>query len=151
MRKGQIIVSTIIVLVFLFVLLYAFGFFNAIKVRWRLDRLLYRTDHQALLEACRTLIDEGYRGQYVMHWPGRHPEARKIPRIIRSLRPTYVRVKDDVVIIELWGGMSHYGVRAYSADFSTTRPDFSYGQKKLIDGLWFHSDFIQLEDEAEAH
>jgi len=43
--------------------------------------------------------------------------------------------------------MSHYGVIAYSDGFQPPYPGFCYGQKKLIDGLWFHSNFIEFDDE----
>jgi hypothetical protein len=140
------IITTILLLTLVLGLLYALGFMNGIKVWWRLGRVLHRTDHHALLEACRTLMDTEYRGQYNMRWPFRHPDAYKFPKEIQRLKPTYVIVKEETVRIELWGGMSHYGVIAYSLDFREPCSGFSYGQKKLIDGLWFYSDFIKLDD-----
>lgn len=121
------------------------GALKALTFRSRLNTLLYQTDHQALLTACRKLIDEGHRDQYNMGWPDKHPDADKFPKEILRLKPTYVYVHDDGrVVIEMWGGMSHYGVVAHAEDFQQPYEGYVPGNKKLIDGLWFYSDFIDL-------
>jgi hypothetical protein len=125
---------------------YAGGLFHAITFGRRFNTLMHRTDYQALLAACRTLIDEGYRGKYVVHWINPHPDVKKFPKEILALKPTYVVVGDQRVHIELWGGMSHYGVNAYAEDFNEPDPEYYYGDKELIDGLWFYSDLIKPEN-----
>jgi len=130
-------------------MLWAAGAFKAITVKFRLDNLLHHTDYRALLDACRLLMKEGYRGQYNVEWPNRDPEVDRFPKAILALKPTYVSVQDDGrVVIEMWGGMSHYGVVAYAEDFKEPSEGYVFGNKKLIDGLWFYSDFIDLR---EAH
>ena len=117
------------------------GVFRPITLRFRLDKLLHHTDHQALLAACRTLMKEGYRGQYLTSWPNRHPDVEKFPKEILALKPTYVWVHEDGrVRIEFLGGMSHNGVVAYAEDFKKPYENFKGGHLKLIDGLWIYSD-----------
>lgn len=135
-------------LLYCFVYLSAAGLFKALTLKPRLDNLLHHTDHKALLAACRLLIKEGYEVQYNIGWPDKHPNVEKFPKEILALKATYVHVHDDSrVIIEMWGGMSHYGVVAYAEDFKEPYKDFIPGNKKLIDGLWFYSDFIDLSKE----
>jgi hypothetical protein len=118
---------------------------KAITFQSHLNNLLYKTDHQALLAGCRSLIDEGYQGQYIYNWPDRDPNVDNFPGIIAQLKPTYVWIHDDgCVMVEMWGGMSHYGIRAYAEDFNQPRENYYYGDKKLIEGLWLYSDFVDL-------
>lgn len=135
-------------LFYVLMILWGAGAFKALTLKHRLDNILYHTDHQALLVACRMLIKEGYRGQYNIGWPDKHPDVEKFPKEILALKATYVHVYDDGrVIIEMWGGMSHYGVVAYAEDFKEPYKGFTPGHKKLIDGLLFYSDFIKLKEE----
>ncbi|MHC4173900.1 MAG: hypothetical protein ACYTBX_15975 [Planctomycetota bacterium] len=123
------------------------GAFRALTLKSDLDTLLHKTDHQALLAACRVVMKEGYRGDYKITWPDTHPDAEKLPKEILRLGPTYISVFDEGrVKIEMWGGMSHFGVVAYAEDFKEPYKDFKGGNKKLIDGLWFYSDFIDLNE-----
>jgi hypothetical protein len=122
------------------------GFLEVFTFRSRFNNLIYKTDHHALLAACRKLMDEGYSGKYNIKID-RKPEVDNFPEIILQLKPTYLWFQDEgYVIIELFGGMSHYGVRAYAEDFNEPYEGFRYGNKKLIDGLWFESDFIDLSN-----
>jgi hypothetical protein len=85
--------------------------------------------------------------KYDCKWPDKDPEVKNFPEIILQLKPTYVWIHDEgYVDIELFGGMSHYGVIAYAEDFNEPYEKFNYGNKKLIDGLWFQSDFIDLSN-----
>jgi hypothetical protein len=136
-------------LLYCFLFLHAAGLFRALTLKSDLDRLLHHTDHPALLAACRNLMKEGYTGQYNLKGTAKHPDADKLPKVILALRPSYVSVlnKEGRVHIEMWGGMSHFGVMAYAEDFKDPHEGFKRGNKKLIDGLWFCSDFIDLSDE----
>jgi hypothetical protein len=123
------------------------GSWEMLMVKPRFDRLIYKTNHHELLVACRQLMNKGFEGQYVCKWPDKNPEVENFPEIILQLKPTYVWIHDEgYVDIELFGGMSHYGVIAYTADFNEPYERFNYGNKKLIDGLWFQSDFIDLSN-----
>jgi hypothetical protein len=135
----------IVVVIFpLFMSLVGAGLFKALRFHSRFENLVYNTDHHALLAECRALIDKGYRGKYIYIWPDRDPNVDNFPEIISQLKPTYVVVNDNIVGIELWGGMSHYGVRAYVEDFNEPYKGYYYGDKELINGLWFYSDFIDI-------
>ena len=115
------------------------------KGRQREERLLSETDHQTLLEACRELSRRVTTGdleprQYNVRLK-RHPEASRFPQAILDLEPTYVIITTDGrVMIELHGGFLHYGVMAYPEDYKEPFINFKYGDKKLIDGLWYYDE-----------
>lgn len=75
--------------------------YRAITLKSRLNKLIYHTDHQVFLSECRKLIKDGYRGKYYLTWIDRNPDVDKFPKDIHSLKPTYVLVQEDGVIIEL--------------------------------------------------
>lgn len=136
------------VLFYVLMMLLGSGAFRFLTLKSDLDRLLHHTDHQALLAACRSVMKEGYRGEYKLKWPDKHPDADKLPKEILVIKPTYIRVHDDGhMAVEMWGGMSHFGVVAYAEDFKEPYEGYKPGNKKLIDGLWFSSDFIDLNAE----
>lgn len=143
---GIIGISALVVTV-LFYFLMITDVYRMVTLKPRLDTLLHQTDHQSLLVACRLIIKEGYEGEYMNAWPDKHPDVEKFPKEILALKPSYIVVLDDGrVRIEMLGGQSHYGVVAYAEDFKEPYEDFTPGHKKLIDGLWFYSDFIDLND-----
>jgi len=118
-------------------------------------RLLYETDHQALLEACRELSRRVARGDLK---PGTYsirndpdPEASRFPQPILDLAPNYVYIDEGYsgrVMLEMLGGLGHLGVQAYPEDYKL--PSYSkYGDKKLIDGLWYYDDGYRKDPEYE--
>lgn len=143
---GIIGISALFVTV-LFYFLMITDVYRMVTLKPRLDNLLHQTDHQALLVACRLLIKEGYEGKYMNAWLDKHPDVEKFPKEILGLKPSYIYVHDDHVSIEMLGGQSHYGVVAYAEDFKEPYEGYTPGNKKLIDGLWFYSDFIDLNAE----
>ena len=119
-----------------------------LTIKFDLDKLLHRTDHESLLVACRSIMKPEFVGTYLLTWPDKHPDADKLPKEILALKPQGVTVYDDGrVLITVMGGMSHWGVVAYSEDFKEPYEGHIRGNKKLIDGLWFCSDFIDLSEE----
>jgi len=109
-------------------------------------QLLYRTDHQALLEACRELSTRvGKRelkpGMYRIR-AARDPIVSRFPRIIVDLAPSYVVVDEDGrITVEMLGGTDHFGVKAYPRNYRKPAfADFTYGDKELCDGLWYYDD-----------
>jgi len=139
----------IVIVLFIFLVL-AFLFFFA-AVHYLLDgmkvRLLCKTDHQALLEACNKLSKQVAKGDLK---PGKYmvlinpdPEVSKFPRPILELRPKYVYLDDNIgyVLIEMTGVLEiHFGVRAYPEDFKASSKGFKYGDKELIPRLWYYDD-----------
>jgi hypothetical protein len=105
-----------------------------------------RCDHAALLAACREMIlerqwllsgrtndpssglllDEVWLGQ------GGIPIPEAVPKVIRDLRPTYIVIRKDYLIIGAPVSPVRIGVVAYAKGVEP-----SFGTRKYIDGLWF--------------
>jgi hypothetical protein len=107
--------------------------------------LLCETDHHELLEACRELSRRAAKGElkpgeyHVLIEPS--PEASTFPQPILDLRPSYVYMYEDGgVMLEMLGGLGHFGVQAYPKDFNEPYPNFRYGDRQLIPGLWYYDD-----------
>ncbi|MBW7992159.1 MAG: hypothetical protein FVQ84_19385 [Planctomycetes bacterium] len=116
-------------------------------------RLLCKTDHQVLFDACvelsrRFASGDLKSGQYnVRHDP--HPDVAGFPKAIIDLGPNGVTIGDyGEVRLEMMGGMDHFGVSFYPVDYK--KPPFvgfKLGDKKLIDGLWYYDDGYQERPE----
>lgn len=108
-------------------------------------RLLSETDHQALLEACRELSGRVSAGDlepggYLFRYKP-HPETSRFPQLILDLEPMRISIKSDGSIrVGMHGGYHHYGVIAYPENFEKPSHSFKYGDKKIIDGLWYYED-----------
>lgn len=107
-------------------------------------RVLCKTDHQVLLEACRevltwTDLEPGRR--YLIRSAPRRPEVSEFPQAIIDLAPNYVSVhRDGYMKLEMHGGMDHFGVYAYPEDYQKLFHNFEYRDRKLIEGLWYYDD-----------
>lgn len=130
----------------LFLLFYPRGIFlEAKKGQQRQERLLCETDFQALLEGCREIsrmyaAGELKKSQYMIRIEP-DPDVSKFPRVILDLEPTYIDISSDgKVQVELYGGFVHFGVCAYPEDYKAPFSGFSYGDRELIDGLWYYDD-----------
>lgn len=157
MKKQRTITTVLQVILFLVIALsvgalsffvYKMGTF-AVKfrndVRQRQMHLLCQTDHQALLLACRDISNMYKDGELKKsHYQIRYdpdPQVDKFPKIILDVDPTYLEITNDgVVILELFGGLDHFGVYAYPEYFDGPFDDYEYGDRKLIDGLWYYDD-----------
>lgn len=115
--------------------------------RQRRVRLLYETDHAALLQACRELSRRVARGDlkpgtyYVRFDPS--PEVSRFPKMIVDLVPSYVYIDENMtgrVIVAMAGGLDHFGVEAYPADCNQPISGCTFGKKELIPGLWYYDD-----------
>jgi hypothetical protein len=101
-------------------------------------RLLCETDHQALLRACRQIMREVANGKlkagvYVGEQIAQFPEP------IPSLRPNHVAIDQNVLKIEMmYVGWAALGVYAYPEGLSYSSPLSTYGDRKLLDGLWYY-------------
>jgi hypothetical protein len=91
------------------------------------EKLIYESDHQAILAACRELMAK---------WPDQamDGEDTRLPKAIQEIRPRWVRVGSESVTVELHGGFDHYGVIAFPKGLE------GCGTKKLIDGLWYYTE-----------
>ncbi len=119
--------------------------------------LLCEVDHQALLKACREVLSLAAKGKlqpgrrYNIGWSPRDPAALSFPKAILDLAPSYVwilQVDSSVYLnIEMHGGFDHFGVFAYPEDFKEPSGGFNYGDRKLIDGLWYHDEEYNSDKE----
>jgi hypothetical protein len=111
-----------------------------------MTRLLCKTDHQVLLEACRELsrrVDAGdlKSGRYDIH--NRYEDASRFPKVILDLQPIYVYIDENDsgrVIIPIFRGFDHFGVTAYTEEYMESGPKHKYGDRELIPGLWYYDD-----------
>lgn len=116
------------------------------KTRHRNVRLLCEADHQALLDACREIsrmVTKGDLRKY--HYNIRinpDPETSRFPKPILDLEPTHIYIddKDGRVMVELGGGLHHFGVYAYPDDYREPFHGFKYGDRELTAGLWYYND-----------
>ena len=108
-------------------------------------RMLCKTDHQALLEACRELsrrVSEGdlkAGGYYLRGSSQRKKEVSRFPRPILDLAPRIVMIdRDGRVVLGMGGGFVNIAFFAYPENYKVPYRNFVYGDKKIIDGLWYH-------------
>ena len=110
--------------------------------RQRIVHLLSETDHQALLEACRQISKEVFASNLdpnryqVRYKPD--PEISRFPQLVMDVEPIYIDIySDGRVSLEISGALHHCGVTAYPENYEKPSDYFTYGDKKIIDGLWY--------------
>lgn len=138
--------------------LHDFAFiFGGVRYAKRMQvHMLCETDHQALLEACRELSRRAARGELK---PGKYrisidpnPEASRFPKPILDLAPSYLYIDENDtgrVMLEMLGGLGHFGVEAYVEDYKKPHVGFEYGDRELIPGLWYYDDGYRGHPEYE--
>ena len=148
-KRNKIIILSIIGIPLACYVLYTLLMFVVLIYRLHLEKreipqrqvlLLYETDHKALLEACRTVIKEAREGkweyrQYVIRL-NPDPNIDKLPEPILRLNPTYIKIWQCSMMIEMFGGLDHFGVAAFSEDCEFD----GHGDKELLNGLWYYDD-----------
>jgi hypothetical protein len=119
-------------------------------------KILCGTDHQAVLAACREILANASAwglklgGRYSVRWTPHSPESAKFPKAILDLAPSYVAILEDgCITVEMHGGPDHFGFRAYSKNFKEPEPHYWYGDRELIDGLWYYDG--EYTDESPNH
>lgn len=106
-------------------------------------RLLCKTNPQALLEACRELSKQVAAGElaprtYHVRSRKRLPEVSGFPKLILDLSPRSISIdEDERVMLQMGGGFANFGVSAYPEDYKEPYRNFVYGNRKIIDGLWY--------------
>ena len=131
--------------------------FHAALDGWRSNRerahLLFQTDHQALLAACRQIMTNRHAFARDMNWHGPedpdesfiYPKDPKIPRPVAILNPRDVIATDSEVHLELHGGFDHYGVIALSEKAAHDATNRFSGPIELISGLWYYDDGLAAD------
>jgi len=107
-------------------------------------RLLYKTDHAALLDACRDLSRRPAAGELkprTYHFRSTvDPETATFGSPILELEPVYVDVDESgMIMVAMIGGLDHIGVYAYPESFSRQTCAVR-GDRELIPGLWYYDD-----------
>lgn len=111
--------------------------------------LLYQTDHQALLEACRKISErvtsgEIKRGTYYKLSGDLDPEKQLFPKLILDLEPSQVYIEDTGLVVIVISPVVMYGVRAYPEGHKGG----SYGDDiELIPGLWYFDEDVKAHPE----
>jgi hypothetical protein len=110
-------------------------------------KLLHDTDHEAVLRACREVLDNASAwglkvgGKYNVRDTPRSPEASKFPKAILDLAPAQVRMPfEGYLVLEMHGGFDHFGFRAYSKSFKEPYPGFKYWGREVVPGLWYYDE-----------
>ncbi len=116
-------------------------------------QLLYKTDHEALLKACREVLKEGKWEKKRYNFPVvPDPNTPSFPKAILKLNPSYIVIYDEGFLsIEMMGGMSQFGILAYPEGFVPPSKSFYYGDKKLIEGLWYYDDGYREDPNYEQY
>lgn len=129
---------------------------DAKESREKIAQLLYKTDHSALLEACRTVLERVDAGQLDMDdlseiRESQNLETLNLPEEIVKLDPTYITIfASGVVMLELHGGYHHSGVFAFPEDFDyIARPSYTNEGMMLIKDLWYYDDGFHDVDNYE--
>lgn len=116
-------------------------------------RLLYETDHQALLQACRELSRQVAEGELSPARYGvrvdRHSEVSRFPHDILDLAPIAVSIEDDgCVWLEMYSGLGggRLSVVAFPEGYKLAR-GFEDDHVELVDGLWYYDDGLTGDPE----
>lgn len=111
-------------------------------------RLLCETDHQALLETCRVLSQQAMNPEF-KGAVYRSREVRRLPEPIPALRPNHVTIgQDGLVKVEMYNGWYTMGVRVYPEGYPKYPPPFRYGDRELLEGLWYYDEGYKPDPEV---
>ena len=107
-------------------------------------QLLYETDHEALLQGCRSLMEQKQNNSLNMNYwifQSHNPDILRInenfreaelPEAIVNLEPVFIKIYDDNrVLIELVANFYSVAVQAYPVGVE------GGGDKELLNGLWY--------------
>src|ERR1051325_7496387 len=119
-------------------------------------QLLYRTDHVAILAACREVITNRHTFTRDGDWHGTEnsdqsfidPKDPRVPAVIVALRPRDIIASDSDVHLELHDGFDHYGVIALTEQGASSRTNGFSGPFQLIPGLWYYDEGLTYDRAA---
>lgn len=118
-------------------------------------RLLCNTDHHVLLESGRSLLREVTNGNftigsYCLRGRTEFPNGVPVPQAIINLSARRLDISEDGhMMIEMHGAMDHFGIIIYPEGFTEPFQGFNYGDRKLIDGLWYYDDEYQMNPDYD--
>jgi hypothetical protein len=109
--------------------------------------LLYKTDHKALLAACREIVDQKSKGGLDPN----KPIFEQYPQIITCLDPKRIGIDQDGFVDITMSLNLRYGVIAYPKVYKGTVGEKMYSDKswriELIDGLWYYDEDFKTRPE----
>ena len=158
--RGKVITGILIVAVAIVAFYALFPFLIYFLGPYQAERMVVRalskTDHQALLKAGREVLSQMPKMQNktpdgsMVHGSVEIPEEIRLPQALRDLSARDIAVDSDGYMrIEMHGAFTHFGFRIYPEDFNApadTGFKFEYGDRKIIDGLWYYDDGYYYPD-----
>jgi len=107
-----------------------------IKTEAEKKLLFEKTDHEALLQACRKLMVEKRQGKWQKDcYDLKTPGYEELPRVILELNPMDVCISENVVTVSMY---IRQGICVYGDDYKPLNPQAPLGKKELIPGLWYY-------------
>lgn len=131
-----------------------FSYFGPRRAQKLRVRILCKTDHEALLNAGReilnqSLIDEKYfntdepRGRGHRVFP--IPKEVQLPQIFLDLEPHKIVINSyGYLWMEMHGGMTHFGLNIYPEYFKEPFSGYKYGDRELVPCLWYYDEGYDL-------
>jgi hypothetical protein len=128
---------------------YGLALFDETGLAEKTQRLLYRTNHAALLQACRAALGDFNAGRFsrnVIRVPRDindeklSADVKRLPPALLQLEPAYLCFEKDRVVVSLIGIFGHLGVEAFADNREPAPKDNRF---PLIDGLWYYDDGLR--------
>lgn len=117
-------------------------------------KLVYKTDHLALREACKSVLKDANEGEWEYErryniWLEPDPNSKNFPKEILNLKPSNVYVGKGRLRIEMFGGFVHLGIIVFSDDYDREQ---TKGNMKLADDIWYYDDgYIGKEEKFQKY
>ena len=119
--------------------------------------LLYETDHQELIKACRELSGQVVTGKlklgsYQIHG-NPDAETRQFPQLILDLDPLRVDIKENGHVDIMMSPLVMYGVYAFTGEYEGSLEELFRSADgvvtavELIDGLWYYDEDFRKNPE----
>lgn len=97
-------------------------------IQQRKNLILEETNHKELLTACRNIMEN--------HTDYLEYDDPNWPLVIKQLKPSYVRVVENELHIEMGGGHFSFGVTMCEDEVAWPY----YEHMKLLDDLWYYEE-----------
>lgn len=160
-KKKRILVICIIILALIFVVSVISPVFLAItfvvdssrKIESKKVKLLFESNHEELLLACRKMLLEakdGKReyGELLFLTKEEKKLYESLPEPLKKIEPVSIGISPDRIMVSLWGGMYHVGIVAFPEG---TMPWGNQCHKELIEGLWYYDDRYNSDPDFEEY